>query len=87
MYVVAYMPQSIVDSATDRPTLERLGMSTINKIADRVLTRLVGTTTASAGCAYERFTRYESHAGMRCWRICEIRPDCKTYCGGLNCPV
>lgn len=62
-------------------------MSTINKFADRVLTRLLASSTADAGCAPERFVRYENHAGMRCWRNCEIRPDCKTYCGGLICPV
>ncbi|HIW64294.1 MAG TPA: hypothetical protein H9881_17720 [Candidatus Stackebrandtia excrementipullorum] len=62
-------------------------MSTVSSIADRVLSKLIGSSSAKAGCAPEKFVEYVNHAGMRCWRNCEIRPDCKTYCGGLICPV
>ncbi|GAA4916874.1 hypothetical protein LX16_3989 [Stackebrandtia albiflava] len=62
-------------------------MSFVNSIADRVLGRLVGGTTAGAGCAEETFIRWESHAGMRCWRRCRILPNCSTSCGSLNCQV
>lgn len=62
-------------------------MKLFSTLADRALDRLVGKTTAKAGCAPDPWTRCvasgvcSGHSKQNCY----YRPDCTVSCSHVGC--
>ncbi|MFD0558086.1 hypothetical protein FB566_3379 [Stackebrandtia endophytica] len=60
----------------------------LSSLADRVLDRLLATTTATAGCAPDPWTRCVVNgvcSGGHEKQNCYFRPDCTVSCSSAGC--